>query len=58
MFIFQFSQCYVFVTQEYKDDNEIPWGKVPGLEGLVEPNQTLNWSRARNTKTNKKIAFY
>jgi hypothetical protein len=40
MFIFQFSWCYVFVTQEYKDDNGILWGKVPGLEGLVEPNQT------------------
>ncbi len=38
--------------QEYKDDSGIPWGKVPGFEGLVEPNQTLNWSRARNTITN------
>ncbi len=50
-----FLVSYIFVTQEYKDDNGILWGKVPGLEGLVEPNQTLNWSRARNTKTNQGI---
>ncbi len=41
MFIFNFLSAIVFDTQEYKDDNGIPWGKVPDLRAWL--SQTKLW---------------